>query len=82
MPGAEFFLNAWYALTSDRPLGALGGCGEIPRRSIRQLADDYGLDDPDDFDQLVRMIRAMDKVYLDWVKVQQEQSRTKKPDGN
>lgn len=60
----HFFGNAFRELSSDRPLGALGGCGPIPWTAIERYADRYGIDDLDAFERFGRMIRAQDRVYL------------------
>ncbi len=64
-PHLAFFAEAFNDLSSDRPLGAMGGAGPIPWTAIDRYADRHGLDDPDVFDEFRRLIRAQDRVYLD-----------------
>lgn len=56
--------NAFSELSSDRPLGAMGGCGPIPWCALDRYADRYGMDDLDEFERFARLIRAQDRVYL------------------
>ena len=56
-------LEAWGDLTGDR----LTDGGQIPFVAIDRWASRHGVDDPDDFDDLLRGIRAMDGVYLDYL---------------
>ena len=55
---------AWHALTSDRPMGAMGGAGRIPWSVIDRYAERNLFDD---VDQLSRILWAMDDVYLEWM---------------
>ena len=64
---------AWHALTSDRPLGAMGGAGRIPFSKIQDYADRNGFEDAD---LLARMLWAMDDVYLPWL-AEQIKSKTR-----
>ncbi|MBN9022167.1 MAG: hypothetical protein J0H08_08760 [Rhizobiales bacterium] len=66
---AAGYWAAWHALSADRPMGSMGGAGRIPRRSIRDYADDW---DFADVDQLARMLWAMDDVYLKWLADEQK----------
>lgn len=62
------YWRAWHTLSSDRPLGAMGGAGRIPWRSIRDYAEDWLFD----VDRLERMLKAMDEVYLSWLADEQK----------
>jgi len=43
------------------------GIGPIPWVAIDQWANRHGPSDPDDYDDFLTLIRAMDDVYLDHV---------------
>lgn len=60
-PHLAFDAAAFYALSSDRPVGLARG--PIPWRSIHFFAERYGLD-VDEFDRFAAVIRAMDAAYL------------------
>lgn len=68
------YWEAWHFLTSDRPLGAMGGAGRIPYSVIERYAETHLFDDAD---QLARMLWAMDDVYLAWMA---EQAKSKASD--
>lgn len=55
--------NAFQLLTASRPLG-MGGVGPIPLTEIEAYCRMYQVDDLDEREQLVTMIRALDSVYL------------------
>ena len=59
-----FVSAAFHELSSDRPLGALGGCGPIAWTAIERYAARYGLDDLEEFERFARLIRAQDREYL------------------
>jgi hypothetical protein len=63
---------AWHSLSSDRPMGAMGGAGRIPWSVIDRYAEKNLFDDTD---QLARMLWAMDDVYLSWM-AEQSKRRT------
>lgn len=63
-PGLDRYLTAFWDLTSERQLGAMGGCGSIPWTAIDRYAARQGLDDLDDFERFRSIIRAMDGAYL------------------
>lgn len=76
------YWSAWQTLSADRPLGAMGGAGRIPWRSIRDHAADCGFADPE---QLARMLWAMDGVYLKWLADEQKSAserETRRPGAN
>jgi hypothetical protein len=41
------------------------GVGPIPWTALDRYASRHGVDDPDDFDEFVELITAMDQAYLD-----------------
>jgi hypothetical protein len=55
---------AWHSLTTDRPMGAMGGAGRIPWSVIDRYAERNLFEDSD---HLARMLWAMDGVYLEWM---------------
>ncbi|WP_442785934.1 phage tail assembly chaperone [Methylobacterium sp. C25] len=59
-----FARDAFWSLSPDRPLGALGGCGHIPWSSIERYAARHGITDPDAFERFEALIGAQDRVYL------------------
>lgn len=59
-------------LGTDRQLGM--AVGPIPWSSIDRWGRRHGCVDPDEFDDLVAIIRAVDSVYLD-----EAEKRAKKP---
>lgn len=65
---ASSYWLAWHKLTKDRPLGAMGGAGNIPWSSIERYADGNAFD----ADVLARMMWAMDDVFLAWLGEQQK----------
>lgn len=82
LPGTDFAWEAWSQLDSDRPVGM--GVGRIPWTAIDRYAARHGVDEPDDFDELVELIRAMDDVYLKHVGEEQERASkaaSRKPAG-
>lgn len=64
-PHLTLYSEAFGDLSSERPLGAMGGCGSISWSAIDRYAERYGIDDLDDFERFRRMIRAQDRVYLE-----------------
>lgn len=64
-PHLTLYSDAFAQLTTDRPLGALGGAGAIPWSALDRYAARHGIDDLDEFERFQRMIRAQDRVYLD-----------------
>jgi hypothetical protein len=64
MVGAELYFAAFQELSSDRQLGAMGGCGAIPSAAIILYARRHGLDDEDEYEAFCSAIRAMDAEYL------------------
>ncbi|CAN2532530.1 hypothetical+protein [Methylocapsa aurea] len=67
--------RAFWSLTGDRPLGALGGVGRIPFTSIDAYAARFRSGDLDDFERFETLLRRIDEAYLAWVAEQ-----SKKPE--
>ena len=67
----EFYLDAFYELTTDRQIGF--GEGPIPHRSISDYCSKLLLDDDEERD-FVYFIRLMDNSYL---KYRNKQSKKK-----
>lgn len=59
---AEGYLSAFWELCTDRPAGMT--LGPIPFTSIDRYASRFGIDDPDEFDQFRKAIRACDEAWL------------------
>lgn len=77
LPRDEFYLEAFSALSSCRYLG-MSSFGAIPWRDIVLYAEYHELE-PDVFKAFVFTMRAMDKVYLDWIdKKQKREAETNK----
>jgi hypothetical protein len=61
------YWRAWRALQRSRPLAV--GFGDvvelpIPYGEISRYAHDYGMADPDDLDDLLRVMTKLDEVWL------------------
>lgn len=54
---------AFFDLKDDRSVGF--GIGGIPFMALHFHAERAGIVDPDDFERFVRLIRAMDAVYIE-----------------
>ncbi|WP_425486700.1 phage tail assembly chaperone [Aurantimonas endophytica] len=63
MPGTYEWLNAFWELGTDRPIGM--SAGPIPSRSISEWTDRESMDVVE-AQSFRSAIRAMDKVFLDW----------------
>lgn len=74
--GLGMYMNAFFALASDRPAGG----GRIPWSSIHSWADGHGLDSVEEDDLHFLLVR-MDLAYLDWAHKKSIASRTK-PDAD
>lgn len=60
------YLVAFWELSSDRQVGM--AAGPIMFSSIDTYARRYMIDDPEEFELLVQMIRVCDKVFLNYTK--------------
>lgn len=49
------------------------GVGPIPWTAIDRWAERHGIDDPDDYDEFVELISAMDHAYLEHAQNEAEQ---------
>lgn len=58
--------EAFQKLSSSRPLG-MGGAGSIPISEISAYCALYRMEDLDDVDRFVTMIKALDSEYLQWM---------------
>lgn len=61
----RFEWRAFADLSTDRPVGM--GVRPIPWSCIDRYARRYGIDDLDDFEAFLSLMRAMDAVHLDHV---------------
>lgn len=68
-----FLWEAWWLLTTDRPIG-MSGVGPIPFSAIDRYAQRYRIDDVDAFEAFAGVISQMDDVYLAW---QADRTKTK-----
>lgn len=57
-----WYANAFWRLNNDRPIGM--GLGPIPFVAIDAFARRYRIEDPDEFDRFLTLIRAQDSEYL------------------
>ena len=62
MPGLDFYLEAFGELQTERPIGM--AAGQIPWYSVLIYAEHHGVDDPDEFDRFLKLIRAMEMVKM------------------
>lgn len=62
-PGDEFYIKAFFDLSSCREVGM--GIGPIPWRDILTYAIFFGLEE-DLIDPFIQIIREMDSGYLKW----------------
>jgi len=65
LPASEYYLTAFWELNSDRQIGM--GLGPIPFTSIDRYALRHSIAG-DDFDFFQKMIRAMDRVFIEHAK--------------
>lgn len=76
-PGDEFYLSAFWELSTCRQFG--WSTGPIPWRDLVHFAEYHGLDD-----EMVRpfmvIIRAMDSVYLKYQEKKNKSSKGKQTD--
>lgn len=42
------------------------GIGPVAWTAVDRYAERYGVDDPDEYDRFVRLMRAMDMAFLSW----------------
>jgi len=62
---AQRYWQCFTDLASDRPSGM--GAAPLPWRAIDQWAARHGIDDLDEFAELVRVVRHLDSVWMDWI---------------
>jgi len=62
LPGGREILDAFFELSTDRQLGFSEG--PIPFTALDAYARRIGIDGLDEFMQLRRLIRALDREYL------------------
>lgn len=62
MPGAEWLLEMFWVLSSDRQIGM--AAGPVPFSAVDRWAERNGIVDPDEFDDLLRYVQIMDAAYL------------------
>jgi hypothetical protein len=64
LPGAQFYMDAFWDLSGDRQLGAMGGAGRIPFTALDRWAERHGVEGRQ-FDLLRAVIRRLDDIYLE-----------------
>jgi hypothetical protein len=69
---AQFYLDAFEALTTERQLGAMGGAGNIPWSKAMLFAQASGIESADERDRFWRMLHALDEEYLGWLAEKQK----------
>ena len=74
LPGLGFYLQAFLALSSCRPLGMSEG--RIPWTAAYQYANNLGLD-PDEFEDMWVLVSYMDAAYLKFRQTKSEAARKK-----
>ncbi|MCP1200052.1 hypothetical protein [Notoacmeibacter sp. MSK16QG-6] len=68
LPGLDFVFEAFFRLSSDRPVSQ-GDHGPIPYRSVMHEAEGMGMG-VEEANWFHALIRAMDNEYLDWLQEQ------------
>lgn len=66
LPGLDLYLQAFYALDSERPIGMMSP-GRIPWSKVYQYASVYKFS-PEQFDDLTFYISALDEAHLDRIR--------------
>lgn len=64
-PGLEPYFEAFALLSPSRPIH-LGGAGAIPVAEIAAYLDLEAIADPEERRAHLRLVRAMDEIYLAW----------------
>ncbi len=75
--GLGLYMNAFFALASDRPPGP----GRIPWSSVHLYAQRFGLSGTDEDDLHFLLVR-MDLAYLDWVNKKSKTGNGTKPNAD
>lgn len=65
-----FVWRAFHDLSGDRQTGM--SVGRIPFSSVDRYAARFGVDDRDDFERFMGLIRAMDLAFVEWAGKQVE----------
>lgn len=75
-PEAEFYLDAFWELSTDRRIEVVVGLkgpitvrGPIPFSAISSFARCYGIEDVDEFEMLRRMVRAADDTFIEFYRL-------------
>lgn len=79
--GLSWYLGAFWDLTSDRHIGAMGGTGSIPFTSLDRYASRYEIDGVDAFDRFRVILKALDAEYLKWLGEKQKPDKPTKRAG-
>lgn len=70
--GEEFYLNSFWRLSTERPIGF--AAGPIPWSKIQEYGQRAGLDS-DMMAVFSDVIQAMDKTYLEWTAEEMKRQR-------
>lgn len=68
-PFLSFYYNSFWELCTDRRQD-----GYIPWTAIRKYCEVWGIVDPAEFDSFLRIIRAIDKAYVDHMQKEREKN--------
>jgi hypothetical protein len=60
------WLEVFYFLNTDRPIGGMGGVGYIPFSSKARYCDEYGVTSVEDRDWFFRLIGRLDQTYMEY----------------
>jgi len=63
-----FIWRAFHDLSGDRQSGM--SVGRIPFLAIDRYATRFGVDDRDEFERFMSLIRAMDVAFIEWIGAQ------------
>ena len=74
-PWVAEYHRAFHTLSASRPVG-LGGVGPIPLTELAAYLNLFGVHDYDEREAFIKMIQALDSVYL---KHMHEKAEAKKP---
>lgn len=64
-PGLDLYMDAFVELSTCRSyIGMNGTAGPIPYLAIDRYAERIGLDDPDEFEYFLGLVRRLDDAFL------------------
>lgn len=71
-PFEDFYLGAFWALSTERPVG--WSIGPIPHRRVVEYGREHGLE-PDVLESFVEVVRSMDSAFLKWHEEESKKNR-------